>query len=793
MFQRISALFWVLAALVSLNDAAESAWNGVVTPGASDPQPFTPYYLPSGAKSYDSSSPLLHYSGQWTDSFSSAFVFNTLRSTSERGASMTFTFFGTGIEWFGNQDQRHGISQVHIDGKKVQEVDAWSSTPLKQQRIFGSHQLRLGRHTLKIVNTGQNRAEAKGFVMDVDALIVLMVPHAYSTVHRSNYLDDSAQPFSDYPPLFSLASEPNPASEWSLVQEGITGVSAMQLAVISDSHALIFDKVEHNPLSIYGHPAWAALYNLDTNALKPLAVESNSFCAGGTFLSNGTLVNVGGNPVVEDHTSAADFGDLDGLQAVRIFEPCNSEDVENCIIYENHDRIRTTSPRWYNTVLRISDGSAMIIGGSRKGGWINNATVNNPTIEYWPPKNVAGSDGLQIHLPFLVDTLNANLFPIAFSLPDETVFMAANQDAMIYDWRRNTERRLPRIPNGVRVTYPMAGTAILLPLSPTNDYAPEVLICGGSTVDDTQPGYQISAQDPASAQCVRLLLTDDGISAGWQVEQMPQARHMPDAVLLPTGDVVIVNGAGTGISGYGNVVGQVGASNADNPVLTPVLYRSSLPLGERFLVSGMPTSSIPRMYHSVATLTPKGNIMIAGSNPNLDRTEVAYGTEYRVEWLNPPYMSMERPEITGGVPSLLGFSESVKLSVQLPSSAPANADVQVALMDLGFVTHTVHANSRLVHLVSSLSQDQHTLTITGPPGEGVYPPGPGFIYLVVDGVPSVGVKVLVGDGKSPEVNQTALDNLLSQTQVDQYEKSKKGKGKGKTSSGPRDVQDPSLL
>lgn len=36
-------------------------------------------------------------------------------------------------------------------------------------------------------------------------------------------------------------------------------------------------------------------------------------------------------------------------------------------------------------------------------------------------------------------------------------------------------------------------------------------------------------------------------------------------------------------------------------------------------------------------------------------------------------------------------------------------------------------------------------------------------------------------------------SLLSQTQVDQYEKSKKGKGKGKTSSGPRDVQDPSLL
>jgi hypothetical protein len=105
------------------------------------------------------------------------------------------------------------------------------------------------------------------------------------------------------------------------------------------------------------------------------------FCAGGTFLSNGTLINIGGNPVVGGYTSAADFGDLDGLQAVRIFEPCQSSSAAHCRNYENHSKIRLSSPHWYNTVIRIPDGSAMIIGGSKKGGWINNETVNNPTIE----------------------------------------------------------------------------------------------------------------------------------------------------------------------------------------------------------------------------------------------------------------------------------------------------------------------------------------------------------------------------------------------------------------------------
>ncbi|KAH9930744.1 copper radical oxidase [Fomitopsis serialis] len=733
---------------------SERAWNGFVTPGSTDPTAFVPYYVPPGARSYDSSSPFLHYSGRWKDAYSSAYVQNTLRSTSEPGASMTFSFTGTGIEWFGNQDARHGIAQVYIDGRKMQDVDTWSSKSRKQQRIYWNFDLYPGRHTIKIVNAGQKNVDATGTLVDIDALVVVAGPPPEDS-SGAEYLDTAAQPIPDYPPLFDFVSEPDLDKEWTLAQTGHTGVSAMQLSIISESHALIVDKVEHNPLTIDGHPAWAALYNLKTHSVTPLAVESNSFCAGGTFLSNGTLINVGGNPVVEDHTSAADFGDLDGLQAIRVLDPCESDDVSGCGLYENHARIRLASPRWYTTVLRIADGSAMIIGGSRKGGWINNVTVNNPTVEYWPSKTIAGSRGMPIHLPFLEDTVGANLFPIAFSLPDGTVFMAANQDAMIYDWKENTERRLPRLPNGVRVTYPMAGTAVLLPLAPETGYAPEVLICGGSTLDDTQPGYTITSQDPASTQCVRMLLTEAGIVAGWVIEYMPEARHMPDAVLLPTGDVLIVNGAGSGISGYGNVVGQIGASNADNPVLTPVLYHPAAPLGQRFSQEGMPTSDIPRMYHSVATLTPSGEVMIAGSNPNLDRSEIEYGTEYRVEWLGPPYVTKARPEIVEK-PEIIGYDEVVSFNVAIPDSSSHSADIKVALMDLGFVTHTVHANSRLVYLTSSLSEDGQTITVAGPPDGGVYPPGPGFLYLVVDGIPSVGAKVMIGDGEDPPFDEGAL-------------------------------------
>ncbi|KAG1826915.1 putative copper radical oxidase [Suillus subaureus] len=745
----------------------ESAWNGQTPPGTDTPGPFWPYYVPPGAKSYDSSSPLIHFTGSWLDSFNSMYVATTLRWTDEKGAAARMTFVGTGIEWFGGLDRSHGIAAVFIDGKKVQEIDTWNNVSRKQQRIFWTFNLPYGKHTIKVINLGKGRVDSP--VIDIDAFVVteghmtlpMTLPMTLSlTLDLSNAATQPGQ-------IQSFASQ----TQWTLEQKGVTGVSAMQLTVISDTHALIIDKVEHNPVSIGGHPAWAALFNLRTHAVRPLKVESNSFCAGGTFLSNGTLINVGGNPVVGGYTSAADFGDLDGLQAVRIFEPCPSASAAHCNIYENHSRIRMASPRWYNTVIRISDGSAMIVGGSKKGGWMNNETVNNPTIEYWPPKSIHNSIGLPIHLPFLVRTLNANLFPIVFSLPDDRIFMAANQDAIIYDWRTNQEQHLPRIPNECRVTYPMAAAGLLLPLSPEDGYTAEILLCGGSTIDDKKPGYEISSQDSASSQCSRLLLTDQGIAAGWVVEQMPEARHMPDAVLLPTGEVLIVNGARTGISGYGN-------SNADHPVLTPVLYDPIASAGQRFSSEGIRSSTIPRMYHSVATLTPSGDIMVAGSNPNLDRSEVKYGTEYRVEWIGPPYMKKNRP-LVHKPPKALLYGQNLTLSVKFPPSTDKARNIKVALMDLGFVTHAVHANSRLVYLSSSLFSDGHSLQITGPPRPAVYPPGPGWIYVVVDGVPSVGFQVMVGNGDGPPVDHTAWDNLLKMTAVDQYEASKKTKGKKK--------------
>jgi len=77
-------------------------------------------------------------------------------------------------------------------------------------------------------------------------------------------------------------------------------------------------------------------------------------------------------------------------------------------------------------------------------------------------------------------------------------------------------------------------------------------------------------------------------------------------------------------------------------------------------------------------------------------------------------------------------------------------------MDLGFATHGVHMDQRLVGLVSELSDDQTQLTVTGPPSPTIYSPGPAFMYLLVDGVPSFGSKLLIGTGAQPPFDEDAF-------------------------------------
>ncbi|KAF5360001.1 hypothetical protein D9758_007636 [Tetrapyrgos nigripes] len=570
----------------------------------------------------------------------------------------------------------------------------------------------------------------------------------------------------------SSASGAYVSGDWVLTRDGTTGVSALQLAVTSESTIIILDKAENNPLlTNRSKPAMAAELNLNTRQVRPLnGARSNVWCSGGGFLRNGTFIEAGGNP----HEPG--YADNNGLQVIRHFDPC--EDA-SCDLFDDSGRVmRMTSPRWYPGMVRIDDGSLMIFGGQKFNDWINNATINNPTYEFYPPKNIhgmyhsqlqglpeyrplpAGHNGTQIPMKFMKDTLRSNLFPYSAVLPDGKIFITGNNQTTIFDWKKNKETRLPPLPNGVRISYPFSGGVVLLPLTPENKYTPEFLICGGSAINDRLHQNQISSQTPASTQCSRMVLTKEGIAKGWQVEQMPVPRHMVDMFPLPDGRIMIMNGAMAGMSAYPYAIDAVGESDADHPAFQSYVYDPDAPEGKRFSMEGMPASTIARMYHSGATLTPNGTIFIAGSNPNEDVCFAKYNTEYRAEYLDPPYMFKPRPSYTG-LKGILGYNETFELQIELPEDDCGDL---IMLIDLGYTTHGVHMGTRSVKLVSHLSKDGTTLTVTGPPTPQIYPPGPGYVYVVTsEGVPSFGRKTIVGDGLSPPTDEAARIGMLENT------------------------------
>ena len=68
----------------------------------------------------------------------------------------------------------------------------------------------------------------------------------------------------------------------------------------------------------------------------------------------------------------------------------------------------------------------------------------------------------------------------------------------------------------------------MLPLSASNAYQPDILICGGGAIQDIT--------SPTEPSCGRISPMAD--NAVWEMDAMPQPRGMVEGVLLPDGHVL---------------------------------------------------------------------------------------------------------------------------------------------------------------------------------------------------------------------------------------------------------------
>jgi hypothetical protein len=242
---------------------------------------------------------------------------------------------------------------------------------------------------------------------------------------------------------------------------------------------------------------------------------------------------------------------------------------------------------------------------------------------------------------------------------------------------------------------------------------------------------------------------------------------MGNAILLPDGTIFVANGANSGVAGYGNDTWVLQDSYAKDPVYSPIIYDPSKPSGQRWSRNGMQNSTVARMYHSTATLLPDGSVFVTGSNPHPDYSPSAiYPTEYRVERFYPWYYNQRRPE-PAGIPTSLTYGgqyfDLTLTSDDLFGNITNANEIKVQVIKTGFSTHAINFGQRMVeldHAFTTTTDGGITLHVSQPPpNAALLQPGYAWLFVVVNGVPSVGVRVMVGSGQIEEQTMLAVESL----------------------------------
>ncbi|KAJ7793906.1 DUF1929-domain-containing protein [Mycena olivaceomarginata] len=556
-----------------------------------------------------------------------------------------------------------------------------------------------------------------------------------------------------------LASNPVHASTaGSFADGGNTLVSAMMMFVGNSKKVYILDKAEGNEAKVNGHPAWGAVWDMDTHNAQVMDVATNVFCASGMHLPNGSFVTFGGNGAIGPGGEIgsvknagggsgswdATYQDFDGAKSIRILNPCTDSDdfaSTNCQWFDNPAVLSMQKKRWYSAAEPLGDGTIVIIGGFVNGGYINRNYPNTdpttsggaaePTYEFFPSN---GQDPQQ--MAFLTKTSGLNAYAHTFLLASGSLFVQANYSTMIWDSAKNQETALPDMPGQVVRVYPASGGVAMLPLKPANNYQQTIIFCGGSDMPDEAWGNYanpaINTWDyPASKDCQRITPEPtDGSSPAYVTDDpMLESRTMGQFIILPTGKLLMVNGGNNGTAGYATATGQTAnfadmpfaMSLASGPVGTPAIYDPDAPAGSRWSNAGLASSDIARLYHSSAILLPDAS----GSNPNVDVNQsVIFPTQYKAEIFYPPYFAATTRPVPSGIPSTISYGGNT-FDVTIPASSYLQLNN----------SYTVNSDSSITLHVSQ-----------APPNANLFQPGPAFVFVVVNGIPSNGTEVIVGSG-----------------------------------------------
>jgi hypothetical protein len=462
--------------------------------------------------------------------------------------------------------------------------------------------------------------------------------------------------------------------------------------------------------------------------------------AGQTVLYDGTVLIAGGSEWRIDMQNDPIGSDLYGDDEARLFDPSNDtfRPVE-----------QMSKGRFYPTLVTLADGRVLVTSGVGRVGFgmatPDPAAAQVTLSELYDPETETWQDAGESEWSF-------PLYPRLHLMPDGTVlFGGAGQTwgqmggaadmgtwsfRRVYDPATQTWTMLDANRYGTR----SGATSTLLRLEAPYDRA-DILLAGG-TVGPTPSSWmattiselvQVTAGGIVNEPAMKGPL--DGLNG--DLTQLRNQRWFGTSVMLPTGEVLLVNGGD-----FDDVI-DPGAAAA---VRMAELYDPDTNTW-RELAPG----SRDRVYHNTAILLADGRVLIGGHAPHTAHytqhtNPATRHNNYRdatFEIYEPPYLFRgDRPVVDSVTPVQDGRALSLVLG---DGTAPGDIS-EVVLVRLAAITHTVDSDMRAVVLEHAVDGSGIVAQLPRDGDGRIVPPGAYHVFAMRS----------TDDGPVPSVAQTVL-------------------------------------
>lgn len=473
-----------------------------------------------------------------------------------------------------------------------------------------------------------------------------------------------------------------------------------------------------------GSPKWttSTLERGTTDEAQAGAAIHDMFCSDQKLLYTGDVLVAGGSRWdVPDDTR---FPEPRGVTTTRVFDAAT-------------DGFRTVAemqePRWYPSLVTLADGRVLVASGVRRAfgtfmspeasfSQVRLTELYNPRAEEW-------ADGGTSDWSF-------PLYPRLHLMPDGKVFyggagqswnpVGETADQATWGFRRvyDASTRRWQILDHARYGVRSGAASVMLRLEPPYKQA-EILVTGG-TLGST-PGTWAATTLSEVVRWTRAGIEDVGerktpiAGLAGDRSQLRNRRWFGTPVLLPTGEVFLVNG------GDADDVIDPGSAAA---VRTPELYDPRTGSWTE-----LASSRRDRVYHNTAVLLPDGRVLVGGNAPHPAHyfrhdDRVARSNNFRdatFEIYEPPYLFRgRRPKVRSVRPARRG----TVLRLSLGADTKAQAISDVVLVRMGANTHSMDADMRAAKL-SHAGAGRRVVAHLPRRGDGrILPPGPYYVFAM---------------------------------------------------------------